>query len=77
MVRSALRAAAAQACRAVHVERTLPAGLAARAAACLTERARVAAILVDDRGLAGADATAYLDRLRGVPPRALAGGDPC
>ena len=44
------------------------AGLAERAAACLTERARVAAILVDDRALAAADPVAYLDRLRGIPP---------
>lgn len=67
-VRPTLLAAAEQACRATHVERTLPAGLAERAAACLTERARVAAILVDDRRLAATDHVAYLDRLRGVPP---------
>ncbi|MBL8619785.1 MAG: serine/threonine protein kinase [Myxococcales bacterium] len=67
-VRPTLMAAAEQACRAARVERTLPAGLAERAAACLTERARVAAILVDDRPLAATDAVAYLDRLRGIPP---------
>ncbi len=67
-VRPTLLAATEQACRAARVERTLPAGLAERAAACLTERARVAAILVDDRALAATDPVAYLDRLRGIPP---------